>query len=374
MKGGKLVPSQDLGQIEIGLCSDLGGTALAGVRGLDRIRLPADRAAGTRQYKADCGAVFDHLKELIAEYDPAARIDFIETVPPEHRAEEFAEVAAENGIPLKQFTRLCVIGGDDAEPDGLEAMSGYLELARRTGTVDRLNFQIFGNSTHPGIDAIVDFYVRAEEMAQEAGIELLTETHVERYNHDPRRMVAAHEVLQERTGGRLGIRVCADLSHYVHQIDNSHFPQWPSISSGELRLDPFDPDNYVSRNIIESGMVWGGHLRAATPNNLPPGRGSIQYPITDPRADAATADQPNGGMAETWDEGKLKHWMEFYRQVFAYQLRRPSRPVARFASEFIGDGGAGDYRVGPYRNVFQNIAAAAIAQRMIRKIIAELKG
>ena len=93
-------------------------------------------------------------------------------------------------------------------------------------------------------------------MAEKAGIALLTETHVERYNHDPRRLEAAHEELQRRTDGRLGIRVCADLSHYVHQIGNSRFPQWPSISTGELCLDPFEPDNYISRNIIEKGMVW----------------------------------------------------------------------------------------------------------------------
>ena len=161
----------------------------------------------------------------------------------------------------------------------------------------------------------------------------------------------------ERTDGRLGIRVCADLSHYVHQIGNSHFPQWPSISTGALRLDPFDPDNYVSGNIIEKGMVWGGHLRAAMPNDLPPGQGSIQYPIVDPKTDPETAGLQNGGMKEPWDVTKLRHWKEFYRQLFTYQLQHPEHPVARFASEFIGDGGAGDYRVEPYSNVFQNIAA-----------------
>ncbi len=362
--------SPELGKIEVGLCSDMGGSALAGVRGLDRIRSSED--SSTARYKADCRSFFDHLKELMADYDPEARIDFIETVPPEHRAEDFAEVAAESGMPLKQFTRLCVIGGNDDEPDALEAMVGYLELARRAGTVDRLNFQILGDSTNPGIDAIVDFYVRAEEMAQAGGVELLTETHVERYNHDPRRMVAAHEALHERSGGQLGIRVCADLSHCVHQIGNTHFPQWPAISSGELRLDPFDPENHVSRDIIERGLVWGGHLRAATPNDLAPGEGSIQYPIVDPAADAATANQPGGGMREPWDATRLEPWKEFYRQVFTYQLRHPDRPVARFASEFIGDGGIGDYRVEPYRNVFQNIAAAALAQRMIRSTTAKL--
>ena len=43
------------------------------------------------------------------------------SVPPADRVEEFAEVAADSGIPLKQFTRLCVIGGNDDEPDGLVA-------------------------------------------------------------------------------------------------------------------------------------------------------------------------------------------------------------------------------------------------------------
>ena len=273
---------QKLGQIEIGLCSDLGGTALAGVRGLDRIRPQAAGGAGLRQYKTDCRTFFEHLAELMADYEPELRIDFIETVPPQHGAEEFAQVAAESGIPLKQMTRLCVIGGNDDEPEALEAMSGYLELARRAGTLDRINFQILGDSTCPGIDAIVDFYLRAEEMAGEAGVQLLTETHVERYNHDPRRMVAAHEMLQERTGGGLGIRVCADLSHYVHQIGNSHFPQWPSISSGELRLDPFDPDNYISRNLIETGLVWGGSSARSHPQQSASWK--RQYPVSDRRS------------------------------------------------------------------------------------------
>ena len=165
------MPLQEFGQIEIGLCSDLGGTALAGVRSLDLIRQPAEGAAGLRRYKADCRALFDHLKELMAEYDSQARIDFIETVPPENRVEEFAEVAADSGIPLKQFTRLCVIGGNDEEPDGLVAMASYLDLAKRAGTVDRINFQIFGDATTPSIEDIADFYLKVEEMAEEAGID-----------------------------------------------------------------------------------------------------------------------------------------------------------------------------------------------------------
>ena len=105
----------------------------------------------------------------------------------------------------------------------------------------------------------------------------------------------------ETTGGRTGLRVAADFSHYLHQIGNPHFPQWPAIAAGQLNLDPLDPDNLLSRRIVEAGLVGKGHLRAAVPNDLPRDRGSIQYPIVDPRGDAATAALPNGGMHRPWD-------------------------------------------------------------------------
>jgi hypothetical protein len=114
--------------------------------------------------------------------------------------------------------------------------------------------------------------------------------------------------LRETTGGCTGLRVAADFSHYLHQIGNPHFPQWPAIASGELNLDPLDPDNLISRRIVEAGLVGNGHLRAAVPNDLPRGRGSIQYPIADPRGDAATAALPNGGMDRPWEPARLRPW------------------------------------------------------------------
>ena len=59
----------------------------------------------------------------------------IQIVPPEARAEAFAEIAAEHGMSLKQFTRLCALGRDDDNPDAVEALAGYLPLAKRAGTV-----------------------------------------------------------------------------------------------------------------------------------------------------------------------------------------------------------------------------------------------
>ena len=205
-------------------------------------------------------------------------------------------------------------------------------------------------------------------MAQAQGIDLYTET-VDRFSHDPRHLLAVHDHrLKETTGGRIGLRVAADFSHYLHQIGSPHFPQWPAIAAGALNLDPLDPDNLISGRIVQAGLVGNGHLRAAVPNDLPRGRGSIQCPIADPRRDAATADLPNGGMDRPWEAERLRHWKELYREVFAFQLARPERPVARFSAEYLGDGTPGDFRVEPYRNLFQNLAAVSFAHALIREL------
>ena len=334
--------------IEIGIGGDLHGL----------------RGGETEDFKEQ----FAHLKELMAGYYPEASIQFVEATPPLDRAEEFGAVAAESGMPVRQFTALYVVGGDATTPDALDTLRANLSLARRVPTIDRLNLQVLGTNSEPTLEALVAFYLAAEDLAQEAGITLFTETHVDRFTYDPRRLVAVHEALLDRTGGRLGLRVAADFSHYVHQLGNSHFPNWPDISSGALNIDPLDPENYVSRTLIAGGMIGYGHLRTAVPNDLPRGRGSIQYPVVDPKQDVETAELPHGGLKEPWDGERLEPWMAWYREIFAYQMRHPERPTARFATEFIGDGSPGEYRVDPYRNLFQNIAMVSTAQRMIRRI------
>jgi hypothetical protein len=341
------------GAIEIGIGGDL--------RGLRRHTSGGDE---------DFHETFTSLAALLHEYDPEAAIQFIETMPPRDRAEEFGEAAAACGIPVRQFTALYVVGGDATRPDALDTLRDNLALARRVPTIERLNMQVFGTAEHPSVEALVAFYLAAEDLAQEAGITLYTETHVDRFTYDPRRLITVHEALLDRTGGRLGLRVCADLSHYVHQLGNPHFANWDALASGALRLDPRDSDNYVSTQIIAAGLIGYGHLRMAVPNALDRGQGSIQYPVVDPKTDPETAALAHGGLPEPWDAARCVPWWTWYREVFAAQLAHPERPTARFATEFIGDGTPGEYRVHPYRNLFQNIAMVSAAQRLIRTLVA----
>ena len=349
--------------IEIGIGGDLG--ALRG-------GTPPDPRRQRRTWDGDFRAQFAHLQELMAAYDPEAAIQFLETMPPLDRAEEFGAIAAECGIPVRQFTALYVVGGNAASPDALDTLRANLELARRVPTIERLNMQVWGTNDQPSLEAIVDFYLAAEDLAQDAGIDLYTETHIDRFTYDPRRLIAVHEALLDRTGGRLGLRVGADFSHYVHQLGNSHGVNWQAISSGALNLDPRDPANYVSRTIIAEGLIGYGHLRMAVPNDLPRDHGSIQYPVVDPRTDPETAGLPYGGMREPWDGTRCEPWLIWYREIFSHHLRHPERPMARFSTEFIGDVAPGDYRVDPYRNLFQNLAMVSLAQRMIRDLAASL--
>ena len=298
------MPSNMPGTIEIGIGGDL-----TGLHGREKGGSPHDPRKQYRIVEGDFKEQFADLKRRMAAYDPDATIQFIETMPPRDRVEEFAEIAAAAGIPVKQFTALYWVGGTSTEPDALVTLRDNLDLASRAGTIERLNMQVIGDSTTPSIDALVNFYIAAEDMAAAEGIEIFTETHIDRFTYDPRRLVAVHQALLDRTGGRLGLRVTADFSHYVHQIGNTHTANWPDIASGALNLNPFDPDNYVSRHIIAGGLIGYGHLRAAIPNDLARGQGSIQYPIVNPATDPATADLPNGGMAEPWDGGALAPWL-----------------------------------------------------------------
>ncbi len=59
--------------------------------------------------------------------------------------------------------------------------------------------QVWGNNETPTIAALVEFYGIAEEMAGKYGIELYTETHVDRFTYDPRRLIAVHEALLDHT-------------------------------------------------------------------------------------------------------------------------------------------------------------------------------
>jgi len=307
------------------------------------------------------------LKAEVKRLDPLATIDFMEGCGDA----EQARIASEEGMPYRQFTDLYVVGGnrEGRAEDALTTLKRHLETAAKVRTIESLNMQVWGIDDEPSDDALCTFYHQAEPLAQAQGIMLFTETHVDRFTYDPRRLLRIHKRLLQESANAYGLRVGADFSHYVHQLGNPTTPNWPAIRSGELVLDPFNPANIVSTGIIAAGLVGYGHLRCAAPNDRPRDHGSIQYPIRDPATDPHAAWQGELACGGTWDEERTRPWREFYRQVFAYQIAHPSRRVARFSSEFIGWNDHCDYRIEGYGNLYQNLAVVAWAQGLKRQLL-----
>jgi hypothetical protein len=297
------------------------------------------------------------LRAELATIDPAARIDFQMGWP----SPEDARAALDCGAPFLMFGNLYVVGGGKGRQDALEQLDGDLRFCERSGTIRVICMQIDGDSRQPSIAALVGFFREAWRRADAAGIALHAETHIDRFTYDPRRLLAVDAALRAELGR--GLDVCADFSHYAHQLDNTVASNWDAIRAGELVLDPQAPGSHLAAVIAR---VRSGHLRCAAPNALGRGQGSVQYPIVDPAGDPR---QPGASSAlrfhGAWREERTRAWKAMYRHAFAHLLARPGEP-ALFATEFIDV--EDEYRMDPYRNVRQNLAALAWAQRCVAEL------
>ena len=324
--------------------------------------------------KNDFKATLEKLQHLLYEYDNESKIEFIEAAPPKENTETYAQIANDLKMPYRQFTALYVIGGNSKCPDALMQLQNNISLAKRCGTITGLNMQVYGGTGNPGVPILIDFYLRAHELADKAGLELFTETHIDRFTYDPRWLVCVNEFLSNKTNGNLFIKVAADLSHYVHQLGNSTASNFKAISKGYPDMDPFSPMNYFNKNVLEKGMVGMGHLRCAVPNNLPRGKGSIQYPLVDPVLDPQPGSCSGKIFEGVFDEKRTMHWKKWHKDMFGFLLKEAAGKTIRFSSEYIGNtNDAGDYHSGNYRDVFQNIAIISYAQQLKKEIITHNK-
>jgi len=301
------------------------------------------------------------LRAELATIDPAAHIDFLVGLPAVDEARE----AADLGTPYRMCGDLYVLPGDHRRPPALHALRANLAQAQATGTVDTIVMQVDGDRGRPTTAELVAFYREAYALADAHGVRLDTETHIDRWTYDPRRVVEVDRALRQELGR--GLTVCADFSHYVHQIGNTQASNWSAIAAAELVIDPNQVGDIVTTGIIAPGLVCSGHLRCAAPNDLPRGQGSIQYPLGNPDADPRQQ-TPVGSLKHygAWRAERTQAWQTMYQRTFAAHLATRGAPVARFASEFICV--EDEYRMDAYRNVYQNLVAVAWACRAVHAL------
>lgn len=199
------------------------------------------------------------------------------------------------------------------------------------------------------------------------GVTLCVETHIDRISYDPRHLLRIHHALLEATARARGLLLSADFSHYIHQVQNTHSLFWYDQQAGMLNLNPFDPENIVSAQLIPSGLFRMGHLRMAIPNNLTREQGTLQYPLVDPSQDPHPTSYDGLWDYGTFDASATLGWKTWYRELFAYLLSHPAAQPALFSTEFIRYGG--EYAREPYRNQFQNMAMLSYAHQLRNQIL-----
>lgn len=314
--------------------------------------------------------LYDRLSHFLDELhalDPHAGIEFLDGVP---ASEADAETASKMGMPYRSFVELFILGGSKEWPDAVESIKKCAERVRRFPTLTHVDMQVHGSNDTPSIEALIDFFKIAWEYMDPLGVTLCVETHIDRISYDPRHLLRIHQALLEATSGARGLLLSADFSHYIHQLQNTHSLFWNDQQKGSLNLDPFDPQNIVSSELIPSGLIRMGHLRMAIPNNLTREQGTIQYPIVDPALDP----QPTA-YEGLWDYGpfdptRTLAWKAWYRELFKHLLTHPGPSPALFSTEFIRYGG--DYAREPYRNQFQNMAMLSYAHALRRELLSDL--
>jgi len=315
-------------------------------------------------------SLYDRLSYFMDDlhcYDPNAGIEFLDGVP---ASEADAETALNMGMPYRSFVELFVLGGREDWPDAVESINKCAERVRRFPTLTHVDMQIHGSNDTPSIDALIDFFKIAWERMDPLGVTLCVETHIDRISYDPRHLWRIHQALLEATAGERGLLISADFSHYIHQLHNTHSQYWSDQQNGTLKLDPFDPHNVVSSQLIPSGLIRMGHLRMAIPNNLTREQGTIQYPLVDPARDPQPTAYEGLWDYGDFDETPTRYWKAWYGELFHYLLSQPSATPALFSTEFIRYGG--EYAREPYRNQFQNMAMLSYAHSLRSQILATL--
>ncbi len=292
------------------------------------------------------------LQEDLAILDETAVVDFLELRP----TPENAEIARSLHMPILQFTDLYCV-----EDGGLDRVRDNIALAVSCG-IQRINMQVQGDQNTPQIATLVEFYQRAYELADAADILLVTETHIDRFTYDPRRLLAVHQALLD--AGERGLIMHADFSHYAHQIENQQASTWSAQESGDLVLGPKKESDIISSTLIPEIPCYSGHLRMAVPNQLGRGRGSIQYPVVAPEDNGEAVFLEH--YDEYWNGQRTESWWLWYQALAAkHQALPDDAPPLTLATEFICV--EDEYRMDPYSNYQQNLHMMVLARKRLLK-------
>ena len=278
--------------------------------------------------------------------------DYIDKTPPAEEVDEYLRCRDATGLPIRAGGWFYKLGQDE------ENLAKNLRIGARLGSLAH-NTQISTYHADGHMitnQEVADCYLRAYEVGEEVGCYATFEVHVNMWTEDFRRVLEVADLVEARG---VPFRMTLDHSHVIFKIDNPEEQEVqnirPAVESGELVLDPFQPDS-ICRQWIERGLVWHAHARAAAPGGPKNiwakhadgtvGRG-IQYPFIQPGP---------GEWHSDWEESRLEPWKEVIRQLLRYHAANEDSPLLQISTEFIPNT---DYGEGSHYSIFDNSVACA---------------
>ncbi|ARP67637.1 xylose isomerase [Mesorhizobium sp. WSM1497] len=257
--------------------------------------------------------------------------DYFDRMPQPGQEKEYITAAARYDLPMITGLWTYTMGKDEA------LLKNNLSLTSESGGQchNIMLFSQHADGHQLSNQEVVDFYLAAYDLAQQVGIEITFEVHINMWSEDFRRVNAVADMV-----GSHGIpfNFLLDHSHVLLKLDSAEEQRRSGIeaavASGELILDPFEPDNIIDDWIARNMTVWHSVRPVAPggPKNLWAtdehgnfGR-ACQYPFHRPRP---------GEFHSEWQAYKVEPCKAVVRRVLAHHRRDPGSRLKYVTTEII---------------------------------------
>lgn len=278
--------------------------------------------------------------------------DHFDRIPQPGQEREYVEASNRYGIPLTTGLWTYQVGRDE------DLVRNNLEWASKAGAKCH-NLMISTHHARGHVvtdDEVVEFYLRAHEVAESLGITISAEVHIYMFTEDFRRITPVAEKVRARG---VPFNFVLDHSHVLLKIESPEEQDASGIradvEAGHLILDPYDEGNVIDEWIAQNMIVWL-QVRPVSPNGPkntammgPGGRWgrACQYPFTRPGP---------GEWDHFWHAYRVEPCKEVVRKVFRHHHATPDSPLRWMTTDMID---MPDYGGGVGYSLFdQNVAIA----------------